>query len=264
MHVWHPRAVRVVPNPMTDGGSFIGVPWRQVLHTTEAGPDYRPSTASYFGRPVWPHATVARVGGAARIVQHLPISRAARALEHPAGTVETNRARAVQVEIGWWAARIGELPDDLAAALADWLVWVAGETGSPLNGPVFVGPDAGWTLASVDARQRMSARDWLGFSGVCGHQHVPNNRHWDPGALDLRRVLHTASRPAPGQTKGRHPDMFLCHPDDRAAVYICSIGDDGKVKGLPLEDPEDRDRFLAAGIPLVEVKASTWRAWGGA
>lgn len=262
MNKWHPRAVLVVPNPMTDGGSFVDAAWRQVVHTTEGGPDYRPATASYFGHQFWPHATVARIAGAARIAQHLPITRAARALEHPRGTPETNRARAVQVEVGWWAGRIGDLPDDIAGALADWLTWVAGETGAPLAGPVFVGEGAGYTLASVDARQRMSARDWLAFSGVCGHQHVPNNRHWDPGALDLRRVIRTAPRPAPGPTKGRHPEMFLCHPDDRAAVYICTIGDDGKVKGLPLEDPEDRDR-AAAAFPLLEVKASTWRSWGG-
>lgn len=191
MDLWHPRALKVAPSPLTDGGSLLEeYPWRQVLHTTEGGAVYVPSASSYYGHSSWPHGTVARVAGVARIVQHIAINRAARAMVNKPGGVETNRACAVQLEIGWYAARISELPADLAAAVADWVLWVAAQTGVPLTGPEFVGQNAGWQLTTATARQRFSAAAWLAFSGVCGHQHVPENVHWDPGALDLASLVH--------------------------------------------------------------------------
>jgi hypothetical protein len=36
---------------------------------------------------------------------------------------------------------------------------------------------------------RMSPTEWDSFNGVCGHQHVPENTHWDPGAFDWTRLL---------------------------------------------------------------------------
>ncbi|NIS66407.1 MAG: hypothetical protein GTO05_14860, partial [Gemmatimonadales bacterium] len=39
--------------------------------------------------------------------------------------------------------------------------------------------------AGVGAKQRMSDQQWEAFNGICGHEHVPNNTHWDPGAFDI-------------------------------------------------------------------------------
>lgn len=199
MEIWHSRAMRVSPDPFTDGGSYYtSYPWRQVLHTTEGGPNYTPSTKSYFGHSYWPHATAARVNGVARIVQHLPISRAAKAMENDAGGVQTNRGHAVQLEIGWYADRIQDLPGDIAAVVRDWVLWVSAQTSTPVTGPTFYGQDSGFTLASETARQRMSFDQWTRFTGICGHQHVPENVHWDPGKLDLVKLVgNSPSQPQP-------------------------------------------------------------------
>ena len=68
----------------------------------------------------------------------------------------------------------------------------------------FFGDDAGFTLARPDARQRFSFADWDRFSGICGHQHVPENGHWDPGAINtvrLGQLIHEElGQPTPGPT----------------------------------------------------------------
>jgi hypothetical protein len=38
----------------------------------------------------------------------------------------------------------------------------------------------------------MSGAQWQGFSGVCGHMHVPENDHGDPGAIDFPRIIALA------------------------------------------------------------------------
>ena len=43
--------------------------------------------------------------------------------------------------------------------------------------------------ASVAPGFRMGNQEWDQFGGVCGHQHVPENTHWDPGALDWAAVV---------------------------------------------------------------------------
>jgi hypothetical protein len=36
---------------------------------------------------------------------------------------------------------------------------------------------------------RMKAGEWDSFGGVCAHQHVPENTHWDTGALDWATLM---------------------------------------------------------------------------
>jgi len=38
----------------------------------------------------------------------------------------------------------------------------------------------------------MSGSAWTGFNGVCGHMHVPENVHGDPGAIDFARIIALA------------------------------------------------------------------------
>lgn len=183
MELWHPRAIKVVPSQRPGGTYDSSYPWRQVAHTTEGGPGYSPTAANYYGHQNWPTATIARLAGVAHICQHFPISKSSYAVQNDPGGVETNRAKVVQFEIGWWAARIGELPPDLAACVRDWVTWVAQQTGSPL---------------SAYSGSRMSGSVWRSFSGICGHRHVPENDHTDPGDLDWGKLLgQVAPSPAP-------------------------------------------------------------------
>jgi hypothetical protein len=86
----------------------------------------------------------------------------------------------------------------LSAAELKWLGEevvgpLARATGTPLVAPIpFYGADCGWTLATVNAKQRMSYTAWDKATGVFAHQHVPENDHWDTGALNISAVLAAA------------------------------------------------------------------------
>lgn len=174
----------------TAGGTYIDVPWRIVLHTTE-GSSVDGAIAAYRGHGSWPHLTVDP--STKRRVQHYPLGVSARALLNLAGGVETNRARAIQIEIVGRAGETHTWP-------VDWLDWLGAEVIAPIRAevqvalvaPRFVGTEAG-TIATASAPQRMSPEVWLGFNGICGHQHVCENHHWDPGRIDIDRILAAAN-----------------------------------------------------------------------
>jgi hypothetical protein len=126
-----------------------------------------------------------------RIYQHFPISRAARALENHKAGVETNRRSAIQIEIAWKAAEVADLPVAMLGRLWDWMGWVQHQTDIKSIAPAFGGPEAAGTASPT----RMSGADWDAFNGWCGHQHVPENAHWDPGKLDISSKLFRVKRP---------------------------------------------------------------------
>lgn len=187
VETWHPRAIDASANRL--GGSFIGVAPKIVLHTVEGSGRYSYNPFSYYGNPYWPHCTIDPDG----IHQHLPIDVAAFALANSAGGAETNRANAIQCEILWFAGRIDELPGATMGHLADWVGWVAEQTGTPLDFAEFVGEGS----YGENAPQRFSGQEWLDFTGICGHQHVPENDHWDPGAFPVGRLRALLGTPTP-------------------------------------------------------------------
>lgn len=213
VETWHPRAIDASANRA--GGSFIGVAPKIVLHTVEGSGRYSYNPSSYYGNPYWPHATIDPAG----IHQHLPIDVSAFALANSPGGAETNRANAIQCEVLWFAGRIDELPDETMAHLADWVGWVAEQTGAPLDFAEFRGVGS----YGENAPQRFGAQEWLDFSGVCGHQHVPENDHWDPGAFPvdrLRSLLNLNPLPDP------------VHEEDDMALPLFGDAPDGRGGGL--------------------------------
>ena len=168
------------------GGSYIGVPPKLVVHTTETV-----GLPSYAGGASAPHITYDPTTRLS--TQHTDLNTAARALRNEAGGVETNRANAYQLEVICYSAKhiadqspsrlwVGDLEDtayddirDLAGFLNIPLVWPGHQALSyaEANAPGF----------------RMAGSDWLDFHGVVGHQHVPENTHWDPGAFDWTRLI---------------------------------------------------------------------------
>lgn len=191
MDLWHPEAVQVRA-PESSWGIYDddGDPFRGVIHTTETD-TYSPSTKSYYGRNVWPHATILPD----RIVQHIPINRAARALRNTEVPGSTNNEHAVQCEVVWRASKAASMPDDLLAQLAKWMRYVERTVGVKPIFATFYGEGCGWTLASESARQRFTPAAWRAFNGWCGHQHVPENSHWDPGALPVAKLLPNTTTP---------------------------------------------------------------------
>jgi hypothetical protein len=189
MAVWYPEAM--VNKAVKSGGSFIdGVPFRGVLHTTE-GRSFSPRKDSYGGwHTAYPHFTLIQTDTGVAIFQHLPIDVAARALKNKRGGVQTNRARTIQIEIVGKAAESSDFSEQMLTAISSWMRWVEAETGVlPIAPLEFIG----WEGAGEAAKSRMSSNEWMAFNGWCGHQHVPENDHWDPGRINIGRLLMTAA-----------------------------------------------------------------------
>lgn len=215
MEVWHPRAERVIPTAVSFGTMITGVPWREVLHLTTSR-NYSPTRANFYGAQNWPHATAAKISGVPRLFQHGPIDRSARAMQNDAGGVETNRCRAVQLEIAWGAYDPELIPDDLMNVVADWCGWVADQTGCRRDLPLaFVGSEGYGEAAS----QRLGNDAWLAFDAICGHQHVPENDHWDPGHFPADRLAARLTPPLnlPPVTWG--PD----YPEDNVRQLLIQV-----------------------------------------
>jgi hypothetical protein len=182
------------------GGTYIACPPKGLLHRTE-GSSIDGAIGAFRTTGSWP--TITADSDARRKVQHYPLSISARALAHPAGSIETNRANVVQIE---WVGFSADSPDEAA----DHLAWLGAEVvgpasrarGIPITCDVqFVGSDGYGT----GAPQRLDDGAWLAYSGWLGHQHVPHNDHWDPGELNIAPILAAAGalNPAPVEV----PDM---------------------------------------------------------
>ncbi|MCP5025755.1 MAG: SH3 domain-containing protein, partial [Actinomycetia bacterium] len=184
MELWYPPAV--VNKARRTGGAFDpSFPRRGVLHTTES-PGFTPSLTDYGGwHSFYPHFTIVAGPPGVAIYQHIAIDTAARALKGTTLT-ETNKAGAIQIEIVGRAAESATFSDELIEALASWMRWVEAEAGVVRTAPHrFLGSEAfGFSGAA-----RMTIDQWERYNGWCGHQHVPRNDHWDPGRIDIDRLL---------------------------------------------------------------------------
>lgn len=173
---WHPQAQKV---PMEHAGTYTGGAWKVLLHSTEGG-----SAAGAFGayraKRSAPHLTVTVERGRFEIFQHIPFSRAGRALEHPAGIGDTNRNRNIQIEMVGFCGK--GFNDTMYRGMAGLIDWLCGEFN--------ISKRASFGFSNC-ARQtrRLSWGEWNRYSGVLGHQHVPGNHHTDPGALNVDKLL---------------------------------------------------------------------------
>lgn len=165
------------------GGSWYPEtnPYRVVLHTTETAG--LPSYNDGYSAPHMTYDPKRRIW-----YQHTSLDYAARALRNTIGGVQTNRSRALQVEIICYSARtiaegfssrlwVGDLPDTAYEDLRAFIAWAGVEFGVRAEGP--------------GHRRRMSAEEWNGYRGVCGHDNVPENTHWDPGAFSYTKLFDT-------------------------------------------------------------------------
>lgn len=174
------------PQPGIAAGSYTGGPRKLVLHTTE-GWSIESAEAAYRAKGVGPHFTVDFV--TRRWVQHIDTTSSASAVRNDPGGVETNRDGAIQIEIVGFAAYTQDITDDDLAYLGEIVATICAAEGIDRHRhPTFVGLEAG-TIATPTAPQRMAPADWDAFDGVCGHQHVPENDHWDPGRFPYERML---------------------------------------------------------------------------
>ncbi|WP_236836427.1 hypothetical protein, partial [Blastococcus sp. KM273129] len=223
--LWVPGAERL-PHPKAAGLPYVtGAPWRFVFHTIEG----RPSAAGFralAGRHRAPPHLWA-MPSEDLLLQVIPLDRGAYALAHPSGTPHTNRMRAVQVEC-WGYAR------DMDGASADLLEWLATRVLAPVARLVpidltNVRATGGSECYGRRASCRMSDAEWQAFTGVCGHQHVPHNSHWDPGRLDLPGIAARAAVAVrgPAPAPGAAPEQAWAEPQHDAEVHAGLVdGDD--------------------------------------
>jgi len=177
--IWVPNAE--VIRGTANGPKFLPLPWRGVLHTTE-GNTVEDAVASFRQTNFWSHFTIDFRTG--RVVQHLPLNIGCRALSDHA-TAE-NAAHAIQIEIVGRAAESPTWAPEQLAFIRDVMRSV--ETLVPIartSGRTFL--DAAGVART--SGNRMSVAEWQAFSGWCGHQHVPGESHWDPGAIDVQALL---------------------------------------------------------------------------
>ncbi|WP_030608429.1 hypothetical protein, partial [Streptomyces sclerotialus] len=176
-----------------------------VLHTTEGT-----SVPSYAGGSQAPNFTLLPDLQRKQIVayQHFDFDRSSRALTNKPGGVQTNTLNVTQVELvgtcdpaahdRWTKAGRAHVywpqaPGWALEGLAGLLLWAHREHGVPLTGPSSWKP---YPHSYGTTRSRMTASQWNDFRGICGHQHVPENDHGDPGSLDFRRILEIARKKA--------------------------------------------------------------------
>ena len=170
-----------------------------VLHTTEGRslPDYQ-GGASAPNLTAVPDFTQQKL----KWYQHFDIDISSRALVNLPGGVETNTLNVCQVELvgtcnpelhtKWNSSDKAHLywpqaPEWALREVARFLVWMHVNHDVPLRGPAL------WPAyprsAGNQAGQRMSFGRWNAFKGVCGHMHVPENEHGDPGAIDFETLI---------------------------------------------------------------------------
>jgi len=226
MELRYPKALW---DPLPDAGVFTAnVPWRGCLHTTE-GRDYDGARASYVANRSAPHFTVEWETDVPEIQvrQHMGLDCVARALKNPPGGVETNAWRVVQIEVVGFAAEPVWLPQ-LVVGVRDLMIWIEQQTDIKPIAPRFYGPGEGFILARATSPVRFKSAEWKVFNGWCGHQHVPENDHWDPGTCPITALLvrPSAPTPPPGAPMANAPFAVLLTYGDRGYLQI---GEDGGV-----------------------------------
>ena len=238
---WYPRANRTAQNfqPALNRPAMRTVNVL-VLHTTEGS-----SWPGYEGGRQAPTFTINCTSGKPQVRQHFPLPCAAMALVQPSGSLSTNRNNAAQVELvgtGGWATSANRNrpytvsgphtnwanPDQMMLrAVADLIAWLHKEWEVPLKAPI---PFDNWAGNNT---HRMTASQWAGFTGICGHSHVWGNYHTDPGSFPIAACLKLAA----GGTVSTNPQE-----DDMPSVSDIWNGK------LPFKATPKDDRFTAGRL----------------
>ena len=167
------RYPSAVFNLLSGIGAYTEGPFKIVHHTTQ-GSSASGAIATYKQTGNYPHFTVEDDV----VYQHVDTNQAVTALEHPRGTVETNRSHAIQIELVGFAEKPKSSTSlRTVAALCRWLerqhsvprVWPNGYPDPPVNGQ------------EPHVHYNRDETNWQTKGGHYGHCHVPNNHHWDPG-----------------------------------------------------------------------------------
>jgi hypothetical protein len=225
-----------------------------VWHSTEGT-----SLPDYDDGALAPNLTAVPDFAAQRLnwFQHFDFDTSSRALRNLVGGVQTNTLNVCQVEIvgtcdptthaKWVRAGtrhlyMPELPDWAIRDLGAFAKWAHDQHGVPLtSGVTFKAYPGSYGTNNV----RMSGASWTAFTGHCGHQHVPENDHGDPGSFPMAAILNAAKG---GTTPPQEDDMPTA--DEIAeAVFRKFAAGDGVLENGDLDRIWSRDAIPAARPP---------------
>lgn len=244
---WYPSASRSVQG--TNAGAYSGGPYKGVLHTTE-GALAAGAIAAFRSSGSWPHFLVGPEGA---IWQFIDTALAARALRNLGGGVETNRDSAIQIEIVGFAGQPTVHSKAQMDVLRQLMIWV--ETA---HGVVPIGPGRPFATHYGQAGIRFDNTTWDSFAGWCGHCHVPENDHYDPGAIDLAALLVRGVKPMFDPALVLEPIVADLACPTGGAWLVASSGSIYAFAGAPyLGSPAGHDYFVgrkAARLELVDGK----------
>lgn len=179
-----PRAITSIPGK--DCGFHVAGPYRFVLHSTEGATAYG-AIAAFQDNDSWPHFLISDETGTVQVWQFMDLDVGARSLEHRPGTIETNLHSAVQIEIVGHAVSEPVASPVLLAGLRRLLEWCSFRTNAKLTSNVQWKP---YPASGGDQNGiRLTDQQWAAYNGVCGHMHVPNQEHGDPGAINISALL---------------------------------------------------------------------------
>ncbi len=160
---------------------------KALLHTTE-GSSIDGAVQAYRAYP--PQLIVDPVRR--RKVQHIPLNRGGYALWNG----DADDSRCFQVEIVGFASQTHLWSDDVLRWLGEELARPLHEYGGVPYVVVWKGfrrdGEMPYPLASSASPLRLTQGELDSFSGFLGHQHVPGDDHWDPGGLNVGRILDHA------------------------------------------------------------------------
>jgi hypothetical protein len=143
-------------------------------------------------------------------VLHAPFARAKSLYNAPGGVETNNRERDGQAGCDVWQVEIVAFAESIESKDDAWYE----------NLKRFL---RGWSIVldipyefprrfatSYGDNVRMTFAEWNdpNLAGWFGHCHVPENEHWDPGNIDLSRLLINAAQPS-SFLSGEGDDMYV-------------------------------------------------------
>jgi N-acetylmuramoyl-L-alanine amidase len=196
--------IQKIPCPNPGGPVDLKRPAAGVEHTTEGS---WASALSVFKQHYAPHFLV----GAHKIAQLVPLGTMAAALENAPGGVETNRWARAQIEtVGFSKQHPYSFDAATSDALASLLATLKVEAGIPLRRPYLDAlPPQPWAVTSFSRR---NDGKWGTTAGWFGHIEVPENEHWDPGALRWAPLLLMANQKLPTKKQQLQNLFSYWHP----------------------------------------------------
>jgi hypothetical protein len=248
--LWWPEASRrdLCPTSL----AFTGGPAEGVIHTTE-GATYAGALAAYRAHNSWAHFTLSFEASVFAAWQHIPIDHAARSLVNAPGGVSTNTDHVIQIEVVAFAGTIPTLDRRFLAGIRRCMRWVESVAGVGRHAPAFKAYPASY---GADNGVRMSPAAWDAFGGWCGHQHVPENVHGDPGAIDIAYLLDLAPAPSPSHLTEDDMPPYIAWSDPAdpggSAAYLILPAAGVRVHLSPV----DLDTYRAMGLKEVHAPST--------